>query len=114
MDSVISEIIFIFVIQIGYEMSKKRHFGLLMLVLCLVGIGYDGWRLYGKYQTDVLSWKEKSEALFEEALLMELDKRGNIPVRVKIRTAGSQCVEYLISGHGSGGCRGRISLGCHS
>lgn len=64
-------------------MSKKRYFGLLMLVVCLAGIGYDGWRLYGKYQTDVFSWKEKSEALFEKALLMELDKRGNIPVRVK-------------------------------
>lgn len=64
-------------------MSKKRYFGWLMLVVCLVGIGFDGWRLYGNYQTDVLSWKEKSEALFEEALLMELDKRGNIPVRIK-------------------------------
>lgn len=64
-------------------MSKKRYFGLLMLVVCLVGVGYDGWKLYGKYQTNILSWKEKSEALFEEALLMELDKRGNIPVRVK-------------------------------
>ena len=45
--------------------------------------GYNLWRLYGNYQSDVLLWKKEAEALFEKALLVELEKRGNIPVKIK-------------------------------
>lgn len=64
-------------------MKKKRQIFLLAVLICLIVTGYNWWRLYGNYQSDVLLWKEKAEALFEKALLVELDKRGNIPVQIK-------------------------------
>ena len=64
-------------------MKKKRQFYFLGILICLIVTGYNWWRLYGNYQSDVLLWKEEAEALFEKALLAELEKRGNIPVQIK-------------------------------
>lgn len=66
-----------------YTMKRKRYIFLLAILICLIVTGYNLWRLYGNYQTDVLLWKEEAEALFEKALLVELEKRGNIPVKIK-------------------------------
>ena len=56
---------------------------MLIILICLMVTGYNLWRLYGNYQSDVLLWKKEAEALFEKALLVELEKRGNIPVKIK-------------------------------
>ena len=64
-------------------MKRKRHIILLVILICLIVTGYNWWRLYGNYQSDVLLWKEETEALFERALLVELEKRGDIPVKIK-------------------------------
>ena len=64
-------------------MKKKRYIFLLTISICLIVTGYYLWRLYENYQSDVLLWKEESETLFEKALLIELDKRGEIPVKIK-------------------------------
>ena len=50
-------------------MKKKRQIFLLAVLICLIVTGYNWWRLYGNYQSDVLLWKEKAEALFEKAFL---------------------------------------------
>lgn len=64
-------------------MKNKRYIFLLIILICLMVTGYNLWRLYGNYQSDVLLWKKEAEALFEKALLVELEKRGNIPVKIK-------------------------------
>ena len=56
---------------------------MLIILICLMVTGYNLWRLYGNYQSDVLLWKKEAEALFEKTLLVELEKRGNIPVKIK-------------------------------
>ena len=56
---------------------------MLIILICLMVTGYNLWRLYGNYQSDVLLWKKEAEALFEKAVLVELEKRGNIPVKIK-------------------------------
>ena len=64
-------------------MQRKWYIFLLAILICLIVTGYNLWKLYGNYQSDVLLWKEETGTLFEKALLIELDKRGEIPVKIK-------------------------------
>ena len=64
-------------------MQRKWYIFLLAILICLIVTGYNLWKLYGNYQSNVLLWKEETGTLFEKALLIELDKRGEIPVKIK-------------------------------
>ena len=63
--------------------QRKWYIFLLAILICLIVTGYNLWKLYGNYQSNVLLWKEETGTLFEKALLIELDKRGEIPVKIK-------------------------------
>lgn len=64
-------------------MQRNWYIFLLAILICLIVTGYNLWKLYGNYQSNVLLWKEETGTLFEKALLIELDKRGEIPVKIK-------------------------------
>lgn len=65
-------------------MKRKFYILGLLAALCLLGTGYYAWTLYDVHCKQMAEWKKEAKVLFEDALLVELDKRGNIPVKVKL------------------------------
>ena len=65
-------------------MKRKFYILGLLAILCLLVTGYYAWTLYDVHCKQMAEWKKEAKVLFEDALLVELDKRGNIPVKVKL------------------------------